>query len=127
MSETGKPARDWQAHYEQAPNGDRIPAIVDFVQTPPKSFTVTRDQLVDAIACLTVKVRTSGPAAGMINAESMADAIIEALGAPARPVHWQWPPSCMSELVRRDTWTTVRDRVTCPACASSEPGEGSPS
>lgn len=45
------------------------------------TFTATRDQLVDTIACLKVNVATSGPAKGMINAESMADAIIEGLGA----------------------------------------------
>jgi hypothetical protein len=43
------------------------------------TFTATRDQLVDAIACLKVNVATSGPAKGLIMAESMADAIIEAL------------------------------------------------
>lgn len=42
-------------------------------------FIVTRDQLVDAIACLKVNVATSGPAKGLVLAESMADAIIEAL------------------------------------------------
>lgn len=51
-------------------------------------FTATRDQLVDAIACLTVRVRTSGPAAGMINAESMADAIIAALHAATACDRW---------------------------------------
>jgi len=43
-------------------------------------YSFTRSQLVDAIACCVVNVKTSGPAAGMILAESMADAIIEALG-----------------------------------------------
>jgi hypothetical protein len=46
----------------------------------PKPYTFTRDQLVDALTCLKVNVKTSGPAAGLVNAESMADAIIEALG-----------------------------------------------
>jgi hypothetical protein len=40
----------------------------------------TRDSLVDALTRLEVKVQLTGPIAGMINAESMADAIIEALG-----------------------------------------------
>lgn len=46
-----------------------------------ETFTATRAQLVDAIACLRVDVATSGPAKGMILAESMADAIIAALPA----------------------------------------------
>lgn len=44
-----------------------------------ETFTATRAQLVDAIACLRVDVATSGPAKGLVLAESMADAIIEAL------------------------------------------------
>ena len=40
----------------------------------------TRDSLVDALTRLEIKVQLTGPIAGMINAESMADAIIEALG-----------------------------------------------
>ena len=43
------------------------------------AFTATRDELADALTRLDVRVQISGPAAGMINAESMADAIIEAL------------------------------------------------
>jgi hypothetical protein len=43
------------------------------------TFTADRDRLVDAIACLTVNVATSGPARGLILADSMADAIIAAL------------------------------------------------
>lgn len=40
----------------------------------------TRDALADALTRLEVNVQLTGPIAGMINAESMADAIIEALG-----------------------------------------------
>jgi hypothetical protein len=40
----------------------------------------TRDSLVDALTRLEIKVQLTGPIAGMINAESMADAIIRALG-----------------------------------------------
>lgn len=40
----------------------------------------TRDSLVDALTRLEVTVQLTGPVAGMVNAESMADAIIEALG-----------------------------------------------
>ncbi len=43
------------------------------------TFTATRDQLIDALTRLEVRVLTSGPAAGKVIAESMADAIIEAL------------------------------------------------
>ena len=43
-------------------------------------YSFTRAQLIDALACLEVRVATSGPIAGKILAESMADAIIEALG-----------------------------------------------
>lgn len=42
-------------------------------------YSFTRTQLIDAIAGLEVHVATSGPAAGKVLAESMADAIIEAL------------------------------------------------
>jgi hypothetical protein len=42
-------------------------------------YSFTRAQLIDAIATLEVHVATSGPAAGKILAESMADAIIGAL------------------------------------------------
>jgi len=44
----------------------------------PLAFT--RDRLAGALTRLEVKVQLTGPIAGMINAESMADAIIEALG-----------------------------------------------
>ena len=44
----------------------------------PARYSFTRDELTDAIACCRANVTTSGPAAGMILAESMADAIIEA-------------------------------------------------
>ena len=45
----------------------------------PKVYRFTRDQLIDALTRLETHVLVSGPAAGMINAESMADAIIGAL------------------------------------------------
>jgi hypothetical protein len=47
---------------------------------PPPSgrYSFTRDELIDALAHLEVRVATSGPDAGKIDAESMADAIIEA-------------------------------------------------
>lgn len=49
---------------------------------PPLTFT--RDRLTDALTRLEVKVTLTGPIAGMINAEAMADAIIEALGYEPR-------------------------------------------
>jgi hypothetical protein len=42
-------------------------------------WTCTRVQLTDAIAGIKASVRVSGPAAGMVNAESMADVILEQL------------------------------------------------
>jgi hypothetical protein len=51
------------------------------VSPDPGRVTVTRDQLADALTRLDVSVLTSGPAAGMINADSMAGAILEALAA----------------------------------------------
>ena len=45
----------------------------------------TRDQLTDALTHLDVRVALTGPIAGMINAESMADAIIEALDERTAP------------------------------------------
>ena len=48
---------------------------------PPRErrYSFTRDRLIDALTHLETRVLVSGPAAGMINAESMADAIIGAL------------------------------------------------
>jgi hypothetical protein len=48
----------------------------------PQAFT--RDALVNALTRLELRVQLTGPIAGMINAESMADAIIEALGEGGR-------------------------------------------
>ena len=47
--------------------------------TGPGVYSFTRDRLVDVLARLEAIVSASGPEAGMINAESMADAIIGAL------------------------------------------------
>lgn len=46
-----------------------------------RRYSFTRSGLVDALARLEVSVPVSGPAAGKVNAESMADALIEALGS----------------------------------------------
>jgi hypothetical protein len=43
-------------------------------------ITCTREQLVDALARIELRITTTGPMAWKINAESMADALIEALG-----------------------------------------------
>ena len=45
-----------------------------------RGYSFTRAQLADALTRLDVRVLTAGPAAFKVNAESMADAIIEALG-----------------------------------------------
>ena len=46
--------------------------------TQPR-YAFTRDELADALTRLDVRVLTDGPCAGMINADAMAGAIIEAL------------------------------------------------
>ena len=84
----------------------------------PGEFTATRDQLVDALTRLEIRVLVSGPAAGMINAESTADAIIEALAAEHAPVHYRWPVMCGS-FSQGDLWTGNLDRVTCVACCAA--------
>jgi hypothetical protein len=45
----------------------------------PHTYVFSRDDLADALTRLDGAVPVDGPAAGMINADSMADAIIEAL------------------------------------------------
>ena|ERR1035441_10271476 len=49
---------------------------------PPGSrrYSFARDELATALTRLDVSVLTDGPCAGMINADAMAGAIIEALG-----------------------------------------------
>jgi hypothetical protein len=44
-----------------------------------KQYTFTRAQLIDALTCLEVRVPVSGPLAGKVLADSMADALITAL------------------------------------------------
>ena len=46
-------------------------------------YSFTRGQLIDALTRLEAHVATSGPMAGKIIAESMADALIEALSGEA--------------------------------------------
>ena len=82
------------------------------------TFTATRDQLADALTRLDVRVLTSGPAAGMINADSMADAIIEALTDAPDPVHYRWPVVC-GDFSSGDLWTGNLDRATCAACRTA--------
>ena len=45
----------------------------------PRPYTFTRGELVNALTRLEVRVALTGPIAGKVNAESMADAIIQAL------------------------------------------------
>lgn len=47
-------------------------------ETEPR-YSFTRDELINALTHLEVHVATSGPIAGKVLADSMADAIIEAL------------------------------------------------
>ena len=91
--------------------------------TPEPAFTATRDQLIDALTRLDVRVLTSGPAAGKVCAESMADALIEALTGKPAPVHYRWPAVC-GNFYPGALWTGNLDRVTCPECAlSTKEGE----
>lgn len=46
-------------------------------------YSFTRDELIDALTHLEITVATSGPIAGKILADSMADALIRALGSGA--------------------------------------------
>jgi hypothetical protein len=78
---------------EMACKGCRIPVLearaaalvaAEHPQPEPRRYTFTRDQLTDALTRLDVRVLTSGPCAGMVNAESMADCIIEALETERR-------------------------------------------
>lgn len=46
-----------------------------------RRYSFTRDELIDALTHLEVRVATSGPIAGKVLADSMADALIEALEA----------------------------------------------
>lgn len=55
-------------------------AVLSATYTPPDGYTFTRDALVDALARIELRVALTGPVAGMILADSMADAIIEAMG-----------------------------------------------
>lgn len=50
---------------------------------PPRRWSFTRDELADIISHLEASVPASGPAAGRINAGSMADAIIVGLAEMA--------------------------------------------
>lgn len=59
----------------------RPPVAADPGQPSPRVHSFTRDRLIDALTRLDARVPVSGPAAGLVNAESMADAIIEALEA----------------------------------------------
>jgi len=81
----------------------------------PATFTATRDELIDALTRLDVRVLTSGPAAGKVCAESMADALIEALTGKRAPVHYRWPVAC-DGFYPGQLWTGNLDRVTCEAC-----------
>jgi hypothetical protein len=55
-------------------------SVMEGAVTGDGTFTFTRESLTDVLTRLEVKVMLTGPIANMINAESMADAIITALG-----------------------------------------------
>ena len=90
----------------------------------PQGISATRDELIEALTRLDVRVLTSGPAAGKVCAESMADAIIEALTEEPDPVHYRWPVVCGEPYFSGIRWSGNLDQVTCPACAlSTKEGE----
>lgn len=50
------------------------------------TWTMTREQLVDALASLEVRVQRTGPAAGMVDADAMADAILDQIPEAAESI-----------------------------------------
>ena len=72
----GRNTNPHQSRWEPEYGGDFAD---DEKPAQPRAYSFTRAQLVDALTRLETHVLISGPAAGMINAESMADAIIGAL------------------------------------------------
>ncbi len=91
----------------------------------PKPYTFTRDELIEALTRLEMHVATSGPIAGKVLADSMADAIIEALAAKPDRVHYRWPVAC-GDFTSGDLWTGNLDRVTCAACLIVTTGKAEP-
>jgi len=77
-------------------------------------YDFTRDELVDALTRVQTVTLVKG-GAGVINAESMADALIGALTGTPVPVHYRWPVVC-GDLTSGRVWTGNLDRVTCAAC-----------
>ena len=86
--------------------------------TGPGVYSFTRDRLVDVLARLEAYPATAGPGQRtFIVAESMADAIIEALEEKPEPVHYRWPVVCGGQIPGT-RWTGNLDRVTCAACCA---------
>ena len=66
--------------YGSRPTADQVATHHRTLRHPgPRRYSFTRDELIDALTHLEVTVPTSGPLAGKVLAESMADALIEAL------------------------------------------------
>jgi hypothetical protein len=82
-----------------------------------RRYSFTRDELIEALTRLEAYPATAGPGQRVfINAESMADALIEALAGPRLLVHYCWPPACGDGLRIGEVWSGNLDRVTCEAC-----------
>lgn len=79
----------------------------------------TRDELIEALTRLEAYPASAGPGQRtFVVAESMADAIIEALAKAPGPVHYRWPVAC-GDHSQGDLWTGNLDRVTCAACRAA--------
>ena len=86
---------------------------------PPRRYSFTRPELVEAISRLEAYPATVGPGQRVfVAAESMADAIIEALEGEPEPVHYRWPVAC-GGFSGGGLWSGNLDRVTCEACKSA--------
>lgn len=89
-------------------------------------WACTRAQLIDAIAGLTVTVPGSGPAEGLVVADWVADAILQALGTPSEDV-----PAAAEAAIRADERARIRSllpyNVNCcdgfPAAVADMIGE----
>lgn len=68
--------------YTTAIDSDEALARAALEAAVPFLHIFTRESLTDALNLIELRVQLTGPIAGMILAESMADAIIEALGSP---------------------------------------------
>ena len=94
----------------------QMPSTLPLAPSPRYSFT--RAELIEALTRLEAYPATAGPGQRtFIVAESMADAIIEALEEKPEPVHYRWPVVCGGQIPGT-RWTGNLDRVTCAACCA---------